>query len=148
MVATDFDTIDGHPEGGNVRYIPPFDVIKQLVEISTSKGHLRVATSYENLITMIKLILSGVQVDEDWYLKQYPDVAQAISDGMIGSAKQHFRDNGYFEGRLPFEIKVDDKWYQVEYPDVADSIRRGNESSAQDHFLRNGYKEGRLPFPS
>jgi len=65
-----------------VRYIPPFEVIKQLFEISTSKGQLRVTTSYENLIRMVKLILAGVQVDEDWYLKQYTDVAQAISDGM------------------------------------------------------------------
>jgi hypothetical protein len=80
------------------------------------------------------------------YLKQYTDVAQAISDGMVGSARQHFIDNGYFEGRLPFAIDVDDKFYQKEYPDVADSIGRGRESSAQDHFLRNGYREGRLPF--
>lgn len=129
-----------------MRYIPPFEVIKQLFEISTSKGQLRVTTSYENLIRMVKLILAGVQVDEDWYLKQYTDVAQAISDGMVGSARQHFIDNGYFEGRLPFAIDVDDKFYQKEYPDVADSIGKNSKSSAQDHFLRNGYREGRLPF--
>jgi hypothetical protein len=107
---------------------------------------LQVVTSYENLIKMIKLILAGVQVDENWYLKQYPDVAQAISDDMVGSARQHFIDNGYFEGRLPFAMDVDEKFYQKEYPDVADSIKRGSEASAQDHFLRDGYKEGRLPF--
>ena len=99
-------------------------------------------------LKMIKLLLSATDVDEDWYLAKYPDVAAAISQGTTVSAKQHFVDNGYFEGRLPFAINVDDKWYQKEYPDVAESINRGTELSAQEHFVRDGYKEGRVPFPS
>jgi hypothetical protein len=128
-----------------VRYIPPFDVVKKLVDISTSKGQLMATASYDSLMTMIKLLLSGVEVDEDWYLKQYPDVAQALADGRIKSPRQHFIDNGYFEGRLPCEIAVDEKWYQREYPDVGESIRKGDETCAQNHFDRDGYREGRLP---
>jgi len=129
-----------------VRYLPPFDVIKRSVEITTSRGQLIATASYENLITMIKLLLSGVDVDEEWYLRQYPDVAEAIADGKIKSAKQHFVDNGYFEGRLPFAITVDENWYQKQYPDVAKSIQSGGETSGQTHFARDGYKEGRVPF--
>jgi len=131
-----------------VPYLPPFNVIKRLVEMSTSKGQLIATASYENLVMMIKLLLSSVDVDERWYLTQYPDVADAIAKGKTPSAKQHFIDNGYFEGRLPFSIPVDEDWYKKEYPDVAESIRLGSDPSAQAHFVRDGYKEGRLPFPT
>jgi hypothetical protein len=129
-----------------VPYLPPFNVIKRLVEMSTSKGQLIATASYENLVMMIKLLLSAVEVNERWYLTQYPDVADAIAQGKTPSARQHFIDNGYFEGRLPFPIPVDEDWYKREYPDVAESIRLGSDPSGQAHFVRDGYKEGRLPF--
>jgi len=131
-----------------MRYIPPFEVIKRSVEISTAKGQLITTATYENFLRTIKLLLGATDVDEAWYLDQYPDVRQAITEGKIASARQHFIDNGYFEGRLPFPIDVDDKWYQREYADVAESIRKGAESSSQAHFVGDGYKEGRLPFPA
>ena len=93
-------------------YLPPFNVIKRLVEMSTSKGQLIATASYENLVMMIKLLLSAVEVNERWYLTQYPDVADAIAQGKTPSARQHFIDNGYFEGRLPFPIPVDEDWYK------------------------------------
>jgi hypothetical protein len=127
-----------------MRYIPPFEVTKRLVEISTAKGQLMATATYEDLIMMIKLLLSGVDVNEEWYLRQYPDVGKAIRDGATKSAKQHYIDNGYFENRMPFPMPVDDVWYQREYPDVAASIKSGDDS-AQDHFVRQGYKEGRMP---
>jgi hypothetical protein len=129
-----------------VPYLPPFNVIKRLVEMSTSKGQLIATVSYENLVMMIKLLLSSVEVNERWYLTQYPDVADAITQGKTPSARQHFIDNGYFEGRLPFPIPVDEDWYKREYPDVAESIRLGSDPSGHAHFVRDGYKEGRLPF--
>jgi hypothetical protein len=128
--------------------LPPFDVIKRSVEISTSRGQLIVTASYDNLVKMIMLLLAAVEVNEEWYLAQYPDVAEAIAKGVTPSARRHFIDNGYFEGRLPFPIVVDEKWYQQEYPDVGESVRKGGEASAQAHFSRDGYKEGRLPFPT
>jgi hypothetical protein len=131
-----------------VKYIPPFEVIKGLVSISTSKGELMATSTYENLIRIIKLLLTGVEIDEAWYLARYPDVSAAIAEGKTASARQHFIDDGYLEGRLPFAMEVDEKWYKHEYSDVAESIRKGIEPSAQAHFLRDGYKEGRLPFPT
>src|ERR1039458_3300568 len=126
-----------------MKYLPPFDVIKRSVDLSTTKGKLIATASYENLIQMIRLLLSTIDVDEGWYLALYPDVAEAIAQGNITSAKQHFIDNGYFEGRIPSPITVDEKWYLKEYPDVAESIKKGFEPSAQTHFVREGYKEGR-----
>lgn len=129
-----------------MNYIPPFDLVRRSVEISTVRGELRVSLSYEDFIKLIRLMIAGIEVDEAWYRKQYEDIGKAIRDGQIGSAKQHFVDDGYFEGRLPFPIKVDEAWYQRQYPDVAESVRKGVVKSAQVHFEEDGYREGRLPF--
>jgi hypothetical protein len=40
-------------------------------------------------------------VDEEWYRKCYPDVDEAIRLGREVSAKSHFLDQGYHEGRKP-----------------------------------------------
>jgi len=40
-------------------------------------------------------------VDETWYRQTYPDVDEAIRQGREISAKSHFLDQGYHEGRKP-----------------------------------------------
>jgi hypothetical protein len=47
---------------------------------------------------------SKVLVDEEFYTRRCPDVAQRIDDGEIDSAQEHFESHGFSEGRLPFEI--------------------------------------------
>lgn len=64
----------------------------------------------------------------------------------MASARQHFLDDGYFEGRLPFPMPVDERWYLEHYPDVAESVRKGVVGSAEQHFAEDGYREGRLPY--
>jgi hypothetical protein len=129
-----------------VNYFPPFEVIRRAVDISTVRGELRVNVSYENFVRILRLLIAGIEVDEQWYATSYEDIAQAIRTGTVPSARQHFVNDGYFEGRLPFPIKVDEAWYLKRYPDVAEGIRRGVLTSAQEHFDMDGYKEGRLPF--
>jgi hypothetical protein len=129
-----------------VRYIPPFDLLRRSVEISTVRGELRVSLSYDDFIKMIRLMIAGIEVDEAWYRQTYDDIGRAIQEGRIASAKRHFLDDGYFEGRLPFAVNVDEKYYEETYPDVADSIRTGIVQSSQTHFDEDGYREGRLPF--
>ena len=132
--------------GGAVRYIPPFDLIRRSIEISTVKGELRISVPYEDFIDILKKILDGIEVDEHWYLQKYEDIADAIKKGSIKSAQDHFVGDGYFEGRVPFPMTVDEKWYLQEYRDVAENIAKGSVESAQTHFEENGYREGRLPF--
>jgi len=132
--------------GGFVRYVPPFDLIRRSVEISTVKGELRVNVSYEEFIRIVKMMIAGVEVNEEWYVKTYEDIGKAIKDGIVKSAQQHFVDDGYFEGRLPFPMRVDEKWYLQQNSDVADSVRRGTLASGQAHFDEDGYREGRPPF--
>lgn len=132
--------------GDIVKYVPPFDLIRRSVEITTVRGELRVNVSYEDFVKILKMMISGIEVDEDWYLRTYEDIGKAVKEGTVKSARQHFIDDGYFEGRLPAPIRVDQAWYLREYPDVAESVRTGLVASAQAHFDGDGYREGRLPF--
>lgn len=127
-------------------YFPPFEVIRRAMDVTTVRGELRVNVSYENFVKLLKTIIKGLEVDPEWYETMYEDIGDAIRTGAIRSARDHFINDGYFEGRLPFPMKVDEEWYLRTYPDVADGISRGLLTSAQDHFDRDGYREGRQPF--
>ena len=129
-----------------MKYLPPFELIRRSIEISTVRGELRVNLSYEDFVKILRTMIAGIEVDEAWYLRTYEDIASAIRSGSVRSAKQHFIDDGYFEGRRPFAMEVDERWYLMQNPDVSDSIRRGDVVSAQEHFDQDGYREGRLPF--
>ncbi|HVY16123.1 MAG TPA: hypothetical protein VHB27_12940 [Rhodopila sp.] len=129
-----------------MKYLPPFELIRRSIEISTIRGELHVNVTYENFIGLLRTMIRGIDVDEAWYLETYPDIGDAIRQGLVKSARQHFVDDGYFEGRLPFPMVVDEKWYLSQNPDVAESMSKGVVLSAQEHFDKDGYREGRLPF--
>jgi hypothetical protein len=129
-----------------VKYLPPFEVLKSFLTISNVKGELMVSCSYENLLQMLRRVITGVEVDERWYLERYPDIADAIDRGVVQSARLHFINDGFFEGRMPFPIHVDERYYLSQNAGVAEYVRTGMLESGQQHFDENGYAEGRLPF--
>lgn len=131
-----------------MRYLLPFEAIQRSVRIATERGQLSVNTSYDNFIEIVKALLTAVEVDETWYTQQYPDIGRAIADGTIESARWHFVNHGYKEGRLPFRIEVDEDWYLENNPDVAEGVASGQIASGQRHFEDDGYREGRRPFPT
>lgn len=128
-----------------MQYLPPFETIKNLLSLSTIRGKLVASASYDDVQVLIRTLLAGIDVDEPWYLQRYPDIADAIRAGLTPSAKEHFLNNGYFEGRLPFSITVDEAFYFSRYPEIAQAVRDGIVESAQAHFDEHGYKEGRMP---
>jgi hypothetical protein len=130
-----------------VDYLPPFEGIKAFLNFAAVNGELTVSATYAQFTIMIRALLEGIEVDEEWYLSQYPDVAEGIRNGTVTSAKGHFLHDGYFEGRIPFPIAVDEAWYLEQNPGVAEYIARGELVSAQQHFNDNGYREGRRPRP-
>lgn len=91
--------------------------------------------------------LAAAEVDEAWYLAQYPDVRDGIARGGARSATEHYCTAGYFEGRLPADPPVDEDWYRATNPDVAAGIRQGKFRTAKEHYILNGYKEGRAAYP-
>jgi len=90
--------------------------------------------------------LASVAVDTEWYLRNYPDIREAIESGAVTGAEEHYRRYGYYEHRKPHEILVDEKWYAESYPDIQSAIDAGHFPSGQHHFDLLGFKEGRLPF--
>ena len=123
-------------------YLVPFE---RLCEITRDEEGNTPLTADNNLIKCIKLLLRGVYVDEDWYRIQYPDVAEAIIGGGFISAKHHFVENGYFEGRKPSAVIVDDGWYGKAYADVFEAAKIGELGSFQEHFEKFEEREGRFP---
>jgi hypothetical protein len=87
-------------------------------------------------------------LDERWYLQKYPDVRQAISKKIVSDAKDHFTRFGYFEHRLPYQIKVQEDWYLEQYPDIKKAIEEKDFKSGQEHFEIVGFREGRIPHPN
>jgi hypothetical protein len=128
-----------------MNYLIPFSVLKNSTRLLSVRGQLKVDLNYDEFLEIVKKLLLAVPVDETWYLAKYDDVADAIRAGTYRNAKQHFIENGYFEGRRPFESQVDAAWYLEEYPDVKTGIAEGTIMSAADHFASHGYDEGRLP---
>ena len=111
-------------------YLPPFAFVKQKYKITANADRDHATLMYRDLLDIVKLLLRGVTVDDPWYLATYPDVAEAIEAGMFKSAKHHFVENGYFEGRRPAQFEVDEEWYLTTYPDVTDGIEAGKIVSA------------------
>jgi hypothetical protein len=128
-----------------VKYLAPFKVLRNSLQLLSVKGQIKVDMSYDDFLTLVKQFLLAVPIDETWYRATYPDVDQAIRAGAYRSARHHFVENGYFEGRRPFDLEIDEGFYMRRYPDIQNSVERGVFASALDHFRRDGYDEGRLP---
>ena len=95
---------------------------------------------------LLEAAVRSVGVDEDWYRKKYPDVAEALKGGLLRSCADHYRCNGYKENRQPYPIKIDEAFYRLHNPDVAEAVQAGKFASAQEHFDVAGFSEGRLPY--
>ena len=130
-----------------MNYVPPFETLGVSLKLVHIRGIPTPNMSYDDVKHLISQLLIMVKVDESWYLERNPDIAEAVRDGRTKSGRDHFINNGYFEGRQPFPMAVDEAWYLAQYPEVAGAIQQGSIQSALDHFERHGYKEGRKPFP-
>ena len=80
--------------------------------------------------------------DANYYLTQYPDVAQAVNTGAFRSGLAHFLQFGQFEGRNP-SARFNNSNYLGQNPDVADAVNRGALRSGFQHFILYGQIEGR-----
>jgi hypothetical protein len=125
-------------------YLIPYARLRELLDFSGGDQQ-SVVLSPDRVAHAVKMLLRAVQVDEDWYLRQHPDVREAVAKGAFRSAKHHFTESGYFEGRKPARVFVDEEWYGRAYPDVSESVEFGELGSCQEHFDRYGESEGRLP---
>lgn len=82
--------------------------------------------------------------DEAAYLAQYPDVASAVTQGLLASGRQHYFEWGRLEGRNPNNL-FSEAWYLEQNADVADAVAQGRLNSGFDHYQKWGWAEGRAP---
>ncbi len=86
----------------------------------------------------------GSLFDENSYLQQYTDVANAVSQGGFATGFDHFRLHGQFEGRQPSGF-YSESYYLQQNPDVANAVSLGGFATGLEHFLNHGQFEGRDP---
>jgi hypothetical protein len=118
---------------------------RKLVIPSTKPHYVAVEKKYWT--EFFGLRIAHIDIDEAWYLARYPDVAQAIEDKIVDSARQHYCQSGYFEHRMPYYIGVESDWYLTQYKDVKEAIDNKVFAASQDHFELIGFREGRHPYP-
>jgi hypothetical protein len=99
------------------------------------------------LATILVSQVKKIHFDATWYLRKYPDIAEAIDRGECLDAHQHYLFHGFYEHRMPYAISVEEAWYLEQYSDVAAAVRNADYLNGQTHFEELGYKEGRVPFP-
>jgi hypothetical protein len=126
-------------------YVPPFASFVRGLGISDDSlgvgRYLSIPAEVFKLM-MASLIKQGF-FDERWYLETYPDVAQAIRNGRLKSALDHYAFTGYYEGRSPGPKPIDQAWYLEQNKDVEEAITLQDVVDAQEHYNQNGYFEGR-----
>jgi hypothetical protein len=106
------------------------------------------AVSQDFFFTYFMPVLSRIDVDDDWYFTKYPDVQEAVQNGVLRDARHHYARYGFYEHRLPYRIEVDEAWYLETYSDVKTAVEMEDWTSAQAHFEAFGFGEGRLPYPN
>src|ERR1017187_9861385 len=86
------------------------------------------------------------EFDEAWYLQAYPDVAEAVRDGVVPSGLTHYVKYGRDEGRLPSAF--DPKWYAKVYPVAAQEVGSTDARALRHHYINIGRFRGYRPYPS
>jgi glycosyltransferase involved in cell wall biosynthesis len=88
----------------------------------------------EQMLRDSEVVSASGMFDQDWYLKQNPDVASSGIDPL-----EHYIVFGGLEGRDP-GLAFQSRWYLAQNPDVASSGM-----NPLVHYLSFGKAEGRLP---
>lgn len=128
-------------------YFPSSTMISEALglDLANEKGPVQVSVPLTVLKLFIRSALAGAPFDEEFYLRRNPDIEIAWKAGQIADLRQHFIENGYFEGRKAWPIEVDEKWYVGRYKDVALALKDGQVDSAQRHYENAGESEWRAP---
>ena len=84
-----------------------------------------ITISKKSLRLLLQYVALSSDYDEDFYLRENNDVAEAFEAGQVTDLRKHYRENGFFEGRKAANVDFDEDWYLETYTDVAELGRRG-----------------------
>ena len=101
-----------------LRYIPAFAHLKSWLDRHGGEEAPVISCLYDDVLDVLKAVLTGVPVDEEWYRREYPAVAKAISHWGENPGRQHFPKHGYFEGLSPFY----EKWRDLPVPPPFEAV--------------------------
>jgi hypothetical protein len=87
---------------------PSYPEVVSMLGVDPQESTDPVTVEPAALVELLQRFLSSVEVDAAWYRRTYPDVAAALDDGSLASARQHFIEYGYFEGRSPRAAAIHD----------------------------------------
>jgi len=120
-------------------YLPHIDLLLQALRINRARLNSKL------LRGLIEASVARTPFSEEFYLRTYPDIAEAHAAGTIPDVHRHYIETGFFEGRLGSPPPVDEAFYTSYYKDVGQAVTRGEIISATEHYLRQGAAEGRIP---
>jgi hypothetical protein len=123
------------------------DLQKLFPSLQITPDKKTVELSIEDVRKLLGVALSGVKIDESWYLSLVPELRRDLQKGHFKTLLDHYILHGYLEGRLPERPIVNERFYLQQNPDIAAAIRAGRIKSGFDHFVRDGYLEGRTSSP-
>ena len=79
----------------------PLAKVVELLGGDFEAGDIPDPVAWEAVKNALDFFVPFIPVDEDWYFRQYPDVAAAVQCGQLISAQEHFIHWGFSEGRVP-----------------------------------------------
>jgi hypothetical protein len=98
--------------------------------------------SYREYVVTENLSLLSLFYDENYYLANNPDVADAVAAGVFSNGQEHYLLQGQSERRNPSAL-FNESLYLSLNPDVAGAVAAGAIKSGFEHFNRFGFSEGR-----
>jgi hypothetical protein len=128
-------------------YVPHIDLLLQSLRINRERLNSRskIAIDAKLLRMLLQALAASISFSPEFYLKTYPDIAEAHAAGQIEDLRRHFVELGFFEGRMGCEPPVDETYYTTQYKDVGAAVQRGDVLSGGEHYMRSGASEGRIP---
>jgi hypothetical protein len=128
-------------------YVPPFESLLRALGIdrATYDRSATIAVPKEMFKFLVQVALDSSDFNQAGYLRDNPDIAEAVRDGDVADPRAHYVGFGYFEGRTGGTPNVDERWYLTTYSDVAQGVKTGKVRSANEHYNVIGGSEGRSP---
>jgi hypothetical protein len=144
--AGQIDACSGRVAGPTVTIPANAHLLLNSLELTAARlqTSAKVAVRVPAFRVLLTLLVERLPFDEVFYKTTYPDLAEASDKEVIPDLRQHFIQNGFFEGRFGSPPDVDEKYYRDTYPDVDDAIKRSVISSALEHYIGGGAAEGRF----
>jgi hypothetical protein len=98
--------------------------------------------------TVVPTDQGNIEFDAEWYIRKYPDIAEAVRAGRLSSPIDHYLRYGRDEGRLPVPPKFDAQWYASSYPLVLEETPNATPEALERHYSEIGRHRGYLPYRS